>query len=192
MDRLGFLALPQRRGPAGAPSAAAWRLRLGCAGGWPGVWLRRALSPARAAQSRDRFWPGDDVRASVARLARRAFFRRSAAICSPACGSRAWPREEIAGRGDDRGAGDRRAAHAREAGFLLVISHTGKLGALCAALARALQCPVGTIYQRLGNPFIDAEVRASRARLGLQSFRAQGRFHGRAAQCCARAAVSAC
>ena len=63
-------------------------------------------------------------------------------------------------------------------GFLLVISHTGNWELFAQLCPIIFQCPVGTIYQRLGNPYIDAEVRADRARLGLSLFERKEGFAG--------------
>jgi lipopolysaccharide heptosyltransferase II len=63
-------------------------------------------------------------------------------------------------------------------GFVLVISHIGNWELLAQLTPLIFPCPCGTVYQRLGNPFIDAEVRASRARLGLQLFERKEGFQG--------------
>ncbi len=55
-------------------------------------------------------------------------------------------------------------------GFLMVISHLGNWEMFAQLSPIAFPCKVGTIYQALGNPHIDAEVRRDRARLGLALF----------------------
>ena len=55
-------------------------------------------------------------------------------------------------------------------GFVMVISHLGNWEMFAQLSPILFPCPVGTIYQALGNPHIDAEVRRDRARLGLSVF----------------------
>ena len=55
-------------------------------------------------------------------------------------------------------------------GFVMVISHLGNWEMFAQLSPILFPCPVGTIYQALGNRFIDAEVRRDRARLGLAVF----------------------
>ena len=56
------------------------------------------------------------------------------------------------------------------AGFVLVISHLGSWEMFAQLTPIIFNCQVGTIFQALGNPQIDAEVRRDRARLGLALF----------------------
>ena len=56
------------------------------------------------------------------------------------------------------------------AGFVLVISHLGSWELFAQLTPIIFECKVGTIFQALGNPQIDAEVRRDRARLGLSLF----------------------
>ncbi len=55
-------------------------------------------------------------------------------------------------------------------GFVMVISHLGNWEMFAQLSPIIFKCNVGTIYQRLGNAFLDAEVRRDRARLGLSLF----------------------
>ncbi len=55
-------------------------------------------------------------------------------------------------------------------GFVFVVSHLGNWELNSQLSPLIFKCKVGTIYQRLGNRFIDADVRKSRARLGLDTF----------------------
>ena len=55
-------------------------------------------------------------------------------------------------------------------GFVMVISHLGNWELFAQLSPIVFRCKVGTIFQALGNPFIDAEVRRDRARLGLELF----------------------
>jgi lipopolysaccharide heptosyltransferase II len=63
-------------------------------------------------------------------------------------------------------------------GCVMVISHIGNWELFSQLYPLLFTCPLGTIYQRLGNPYIDAEVRESRARLGLQLFERKEGFQG--------------
>jgi len=55
-------------------------------------------------------------------------------------------------------------------GFVMVISHLGNWEMFAQLTPIIFKCPVGTIYQALGNSHIDTEVRRDRARLGLALF----------------------
>lgn len=63
-----------------------------------------------------------------------------------------------------------KAGAAAGKGFVMVISHLGNWEMFAQLSPILFPCPVGTIYQALGNRFIDAEVRRDRARLGLSVF----------------------
>lgn len=67
---------------------------------------------------------------------------------------------------------------ASEGGFVLVIGHIGNWELFSQLTPRIFPCQTGTIYQRLGNRFIDQDVRASRARLGLELFERKEGFQG--------------
>ena len=53
-------------------------------------------------------------------------------------------------------------------GAVFITSHLGNWEVLGQMGPLHFPCKTGTIYQRLANPYIDADVRASRARLGLE------------------------
>jgi lipopolysaccharide heptosyltransferase II len=55
-------------------------------------------------------------------------------------------------------------------GFVFVISHIGNWEMFAQIVPHVFQCKTGTIYQALGNKHLDAEVRRSRARLGMALF----------------------
>jgi lipopolysaccharide heptosyltransferase II len=61
---------------------------------------------------------------------------------------------------------------------VMVISHIGNWELFSQLYPLLFSCPLGTIYQRLGNPYIDAEVRSSRARLGVELFERKEGFQG--------------
>jgi len=63
-----------------------------------------------------------------------------------------------------------RAGAENGGGFVMVISHLGSWEMFAQLSPIIFPCKVGTIFQALGNRFIDAEVRQDRARLGLQLF----------------------
>jgi heptosyltransferase-2 len=55
-------------------------------------------------------------------------------------------------------------------GFIHVISHLGNWEMFAQISPIFFKCKAGTIYQALGNPYIDAEIQRERARLGLALF----------------------
>ncbi len=61
-------------------------------------------------------------------------------------------------------------------GFVMVISHLGSWEMFAQLSPIVFGCPVGTIFQALSNPGIDAEVRFDRARLGLELFERKAGF----------------
>ncbi len=61
-------------------------------------------------------------------------------------------------------------------GFVFVISHIGNWEMFAQLTPHIFKCKTGTIYQRLGNQWLDAEVRRDRARLGLQLFERKDGF----------------
>jgi heptosyltransferase-2 len=63
-------------------------------------------------------------------------------------------------------------------GCVMVISHIGNWELFSQLYPLLFSCPLGTIYQRLGNSYIDAEVRSSRARLGVELFERKEGFQG--------------
>ena len=61
-------------------------------------------------------------------------------------------------------------------GFVMVISHLGSWEMFAQLSPIFFGCKVGTIFQALSNPHIDAEVRRDRARLGLELFERKAGF----------------
>lgn len=61
-------------------------------------------------------------------------------------------------------------------GFVFVLSHIGNWELFAQLGPTIFKAPLATIYQRLGNPYIDAHVRKSRARLGVQLIERQEGF----------------
>lgn len=67
---------------------------------------------------------------------------------------------------------------AAKQGCVMVISHIGNWELFSQLYPVLFDCPLGTIYQRLGNPYLDAEMRTSRARLGVELFERKEGFQG--------------
>ncbi len=61
-------------------------------------------------------------------------------------------------------------------GYVFVISHIGSWEMFGQLSPIFFGCKVGTIFQALSNPYIDAEVRRDRARLGLELFEKKAGF----------------
>ncbi|MDQ3623924.1 MAG: lipopolysaccharide heptosyltransferase II, partial [Verrucomicrobiota bacterium] len=59
---------------------------------------------------------------------------------------------------------------AEKRGFVFVLSHIGNWELFAQIVPSVFRCKVGTVFQQLGNPYLDAEVRRDRARLGLELF----------------------
>lgn len=87
-------------------------------------------------------------------------------------------REQIRGLVEIEGLDHVAQAHAVGKGVVMVISHIGNWELFAQLYPILFSCPLGTIYQRLGNPHIDAAVRESRARLGLELFERKEGFQG--------------
>lgn len=63
-------------------------------------------------------------------------------------------------------------------GMVYVLSHIGNWELFAQIFPHLYSCGLGTIYQRLGNPYIDAHVRESRGRIGLKLFERKEGFNG--------------
>lgn len=88
------------------------------------------------------------------------------------------PREEILSLVTIEGLEQMKADGIIGAGFVFVISHLGSWELFAQLTPIMFECKVGTVFQALGNPYIDAEVRRDRARLGLELFeRKEGIVH---------------
>jgi lipopolysaccharide heptosyltransferase II len=79
-------------------------------------------------------------------------------------------REEILSVVTVEGLETLQAGNAVRSGFVMVINHIGSWEMFAQLSPIVFGCPVGTIFQALSNPDIDAEVRSDRARLGLKLF----------------------
>ena len=89
-------------------------------------------------------------------------------------------REEIEARVRVEGLEHMDAQLIAKGGFVFVISHLGNWEMFAQLTPFVFKCKVGTIYQALGNPHIDAEVRRDRARLGLALFERKEGFNAAA------------
>ncbi|EDY18797.1 lipopolysaccharide heptosyltransferase II [Chthoniobacter flavus Ellin428] len=116
-------------------------------------------------------------RAEIRALARRHFATLGAnLLCSIKIPR--LPREEIRSLVTIEGLEEMKADGIDGAGFVFVISHLGSWELFAQLTPIIFECKVGTIFQALGNPYIDAEVRRDRARLGLELFeRKEGIVH---------------
>lgn len=79
-------------------------------------------------------------------------------------------REEILRVVEVEGLETLQAGNAAKSGFVMVLAHLGNWEMFAQLSPLVFGCPVGTIFQKLGNDLLDAEVRKNRATLGLQLF----------------------
>lgn len=80
------------------------------------------------------------------------------------------PREQIEGLVEIEGREIIERMLAQKRGVVALISHIGNWELLSQIWPLVFPCPSGSVYQQLGNRFIDAHVRATRSRLGLALF----------------------
>ncbi len=85
--------------------------------------------------------------------------------------------DEIAALVDVQGLDHLRKLTSQKRGFLLMINHIGNWELLAQISPGLFQVPCGVIFQRLGNPYIDAYIRRTRARAGLTLFERKEGFH---------------
>lgn len=112
------------------------------------------------------------------RLARRHFARLVANLFS-SLKIAALPRKQIRAIAEIGGAEILERALAEGRGVVVPISHFGNWELLAQIMPVFYEgVPQGTVYQRLGNPLIETEVRASRGRFGLQLFERKEGFTG--------------
>jgi len=79
-------------------------------------------------------------------------------------------RDELLARVTVEGLEHVEAAVSAGVGIVPVISHLGSWETFAQLSPMLFPCKVGTVFQRLGNPLMDAAVRRDRARLGLELF----------------------
>ncbi len=80
------------------------------------------------------------------------------------------PREQLAGLVEIEGREIIERLISQKRGIVPLVSHIGNWELLSQIWPIVFQCPSGSVYQQLGNRFIDAHVRATRGRLGLALF----------------------
>ena len=148
--------------------------RLGWALGWLGYWIappyrRLVLHNLTIAFGREK------SPAELRALARKHFATLGANIFSniklPTLSA-----EEIRAVVTVEGLETLQAGNKIGSGFVMVISHLGSWEMFAQLSPIFFGCKVGTIFQALSNPGIDAEVRRDRARLGLELFERKAGF----------------
>ena len=177
MDRLGF-ALYRALGALVRALPIEAGFRLGRAIGGLGYWLagpyrRLALRNLGIAFGREK------SPAELRRIARE-HFRTLGANLFASFKLPTLSREEIESRVRVEGLEHMDAQLAARGGFVFVISHLGNWEMFAQLTPIIFKCKVGTIYQALGNPHIDADVRRDRARLGLALFERKEGFNAAA------------
>ncbi|MEI6350811.1 MAG: glycosyltransferase family 9 protein [Verrucomicrobiota bacterium] len=150
--------------------------RIGTCLGWLAYW---ALWPYRrlAIENLTIAFGAEKSRREIRGIARRHFSRLGANLFT-SIKLASVPPEEISKRVTFEGREFVDEAVAEGRGVVLIISHLGNWEALAQTCPLIFHGASGTIYQRLGNRYIDAEIRASRARLGIVPFERKSGFLG--------------
>lgn len=112
---------------------------------------------------------GEKDAAECRRMARRHFARLGGNLLS-SLKIATLPKEEILKRVEWEEPEEFVRAGREKRGLVLVISHMGNWEILAQVLPLLFPGKGGTIYQRLGNSYIDADIRQARARQGLALF----------------------
>jgi len=142
--------------------------RIGATLGWLAHWL---LVPYRrlAIANMTLAFGGEKSPREIRRMAREHFTRLGGNLFS-SVKLATMPGEEILKHVQVEGLELLKEAVAKPPGVVLIATHLGNWEVLGQMAPLTFPCKSGTIYQRLGNAFIDADVRAARARLGLEPF----------------------
>ena len=142
--------------------------RLGSLLGWLSYW---ALPPYRrlVIANLTLAFGGEKSPLELRRLARRHFTNLGANIFSSVKFTAMTP-EAIRKRVTVENIEAFNEARAAGKGVVWIASHMGNWELLASMAPQIFPVQSSTIYQRLGNPFIDADVRASRNRLGVLTF----------------------
>lgn len=150
--------------------------RGGATIGWIAYWV---LWPYRRLATRNLTIAFGDQKspAELRRMARAHFTRLGANLVSSVKFA-SMPGKEILKHVAVENLEALKAAVANGKGVVFTISHLGNWEVLAQVSPLVFPCKTGTIYQRLGNPYIDADVRIARARLGLQPFERKEGFLG--------------
>jgi len=167
MDRLVFAIY---RAASSLFGALPIRLvfRLGWWAGWLGYWV--ALPYRRLVLNNLRIAFGREKSPAELRAIAQKHFATLGANFFSALKLPKIPREELMQYVAVEGLENMGESAVSEGGFIFVISHIGSWEMFAQLTPIIFECPVGTVFQALGNPHIDAEVRRDRARLGLALF----------------------
>jgi heptosyltransferase II len=121
---------------------------------------------------------GDTVSAAdKAKIGREHFASLAANIAAGACLSRI-PANRLTDWVAIEGLENLREAQAKGKGAIGLLAHLGNWELLARLSPGVFQCPCGSIYQGLSNPYVDAWVRRERAAEGLELFERKEGFHG--------------
>ncbi|HEV7869278.1 MAG TPA: lipopolysaccharide heptosyltransferase II [Chthoniobacteraceae bacterium] len=167
MDQVGF-AVYRLLGAALKALPIEWGFRLGAALGWIGYYL---AGPYRRLVLRNlTIALGHEKQpAGLRQIARQHFATLGANLFS----SVKLPHlseEELLSRVTVEGLETIDAGIAAGRGFVMIASHIGSWEMFTQLTPRVFRCPVGGVFQALGNPHIDAAVRRDRAQLGFSLF----------------------
>jgi len=142
--------------------------RIGSVLGWLAYWI---LWPYRrlAIANLTIAFGGEKSPAEIRRMARRHFTRLGANLVSSVKFSTMSP-AAVRKRVTVENLEAFNAVHAEGRGVVWIASHVGNWEALALMAPQVFPVQSSTVYQRLGNPYVDADVRASRNRLGVLTF----------------------
>ena len=140
--------------------------RIGAAIGW----LAHGILPSYRRLVVDNMrlvFSGEKTNKEIRRMAREHFTRLGGNLFS-ALKLATMPPEQIRKHVQIDGLDLLQKAVAEPPGAVFAITHLGNWEVLAQMGPLYFPCKTATIYQRLGNPYIDADIRAARARLGLE------------------------
>jgi lipopolysaccharide heptosyltransferase II len=172
MDRVVFLIYRAAGATLGRlPLGLVWRL------GWMlGALAWLAARPYRQLALRNLRIAFPEKTEAERRAIARGHFRSLGANFLSGIKITRLPREQLRGLVEVEGIAHVEAAAGR--GCVMVISHLGNWELFAQLYPLLFRGPFGALYQQLGNPHIDAEVRASRARMGVALFERKEGFSG--------------
>ena len=140
--------------------------RIGAVLGWLAYWLLGSYRRLVNANMTLAFGAEKSPK-KIRRMTREHFVRLGGNLFS-SVKLASMPGEEIRKHVQIEGLDFLKDAVAKPPGAVFVITHLGNWEVLAQMGPLYFPCKTGTIYQRLGNPFIDADIRAARSRLGLE------------------------
>jgi heptosyltransferase II len=146
--------------------------------GWTLGYLGSFLAPSyrRLVQNNLRIAFGSELSPKERRRLTRQHFANLAAnlLCSVMLPK--LPREEIRARVTMEGA-DGLAGEVLASGrFIFTIGHMGNWELFAQLIPLMANCPLGTVYQKISNPYLDAELRRDRAERGVTLFERKSGF----------------